>query len=323
MILTKTPFRIPLGGGSTDLPFYYQKYGGFIFGCAITLYFKVFLAASAIDDYIHFDYSSYEAVKSIKDLKHNIGREALKIAGVEKSVVITFQSDTPAGTGLGSSGSCAVGLLNALHAFKQESVSAEKLAQEAFQITQNLGWPDGVQDPYLAALGGLTVLEIAKTGKVNWHHLEVGKLTIDKFLRRTLLFYTGVKRDSIDILKEQSSKKVLEIKHRTKKIGRQILQSFLSDNLDDFGLLMDEHWRIKKEMSDKMSSNKFDEIYNLAKAAGALGGKLLGAGGGGYFLFYCPEKRIESVASILLKAGLRQVSFQIDYQGTRFINADF
>lgn len=323
MILTKTPFRLSLGGGSTDLPSYYTRYGGFIFGVAINLYFKIFMNKPVIDDKVHIRYSSYEAVESFEQLKHNILRETIRVTGIREGIDITFQSDTPSGTGLGSSGSCAVGLLNALHVFKKASVSQRRLAEEAFNITQNLGWPDGVQDPYLAALGGFTVLEINKNGKVNFYHPDIKKTTINKFLKQTLLFYTGVERDSIDLLKEQDKRKVLDIKHRTKDLGKKILDAFVSGRLDDFGLLMNEHWKIKKKMSSKMSSNQFDDIYNSAIKAGALGGKILGAGGGGYFLFYCPKYKIEDVKSTLVNRGLRQVIFDIDNQGTRFINIDF
>lgn len=320
MIITKTPFRLSLGGGSTDLPSYYEKYGGFIFGCAINMYFNIFLTTPVVDEKIRMRYSSYESVDSPEDLKHHIGREAFRLTNITQKTDITFQSDTPAGTGLGSSGSCAVGLLNALHVSKGELVSKEQLASEAFQVTKNLGWPDGPQDPYIAALGGFVVLDIYSDGIINWYRPSIKSETIRRFLQNTLLFYTGVKRPSVSILCEQNTVKALELKHQTKKIGKQILDSFVFGDLEKYGKLMHEHWLIKREMSEKMSSGELDGIYDAAINAGALGGKIIGAGGGGYFMFYCPDDKIKSVSSLLENFGLKKVFFDIDYYGTRFVN---
>ncbi|RJQ32474.1 galactokinase [Candidatus Parcubacteria bacterium] len=323
MIITKTPFRISLGGGGTDLPSYCRNFGGFIFGVAINLYFKVFVTKPVIDEDVHVRYSQYEAVAHHCDLKHNISRESLKMLGVSANIDITFQSDTPAGTGLGSSGSCAVGLLNALHCFKERPVSQEKLAQEAFKVTQNLGWPDGAQDPYLAALGGFVVLEIDKSNNVTFYHPEIAEETVKRFLNQTLLFYTGVRRNSADVLGQQDRKKAIEAKHITKEIGLDILKNFELGDLDRFGVNMRKHWALKKQMSSNISSDYFDSIYDLAIKNGAMGGKLIGAGGGGYFLFYCSGEKIGGVKKILSENGLRQVAFGIDYQGTRFLDVDF
>lgn len=323
MIITKTPFRLSLGGGSTDLPSYYEKYGGFIFGCAINMYFNVLLAHPVVDEKIRMRYSSYESVDSPENLKHHIGREAFRLTGIKRKTDITFQSDTPAGTGLGSSGSCAVGLLNALHVSKGEFVSKEQLASEAFLVTKKLDWPDGPQDPYIAALGGFVVLDICSDGIISWYRPLIKSETIGRFLKNTLLFYTGVKRSSASILKDQNGQQILELKHRIKIIGEQILISFVSDDLENFGKLMHEHWLVKKEMSGKMSSCEFDRIYNLTINAGALGGKIIGAGGGGYFMFYCPDDKIKSVNSLLENFGLKRVFFDIDYCGTRFVNFSF
>ncbi|MBI2454033.1 MAG: galactokinase [Parcubacteria group bacterium] len=320
MIITRTPFRIPLGGGSTDLPSYYEKFGGFIFGVAIKMYFDVFLKILRFDRKIHFQYSSYEAVDSIGDLKHNIGREALRLVNWPGGVDITFKADTPAGTGLGSSGSCAVGLLNALTTFQQNLCSPQELAEMAFQITQRLGWSDGKQDPYLAALGGFTILRIDNDGLVEVERPAIRLETAETFSRRCLLFYTGVCRDSNDVLKDQSKDKVFELKHKTRKIGELVLAAFERGDLDCFGELMDKHWRVKKEMSGLISNSMFDGVYELARANGASGGKLLGAGGGGYFLFYCPnDERRENVRVVLSDRGLVEVPLEIDRVGTRVL----
>jgi D-glycero-alpha-D-manno-heptose-7-phosphate kinase len=321
MFISRTPCRISLGGGSTDLPSYCREHGGFIFGCAINMYMDIFVRRPVIYDRIDVQYKDFESVDSVDEVKHPIAREALKMTGVDRCVSIYFKSDTPMGTGLGSSGSCAVGLLNILHNFKGASKTKAELAEEAFQLTQRLGLPDGRQDPYLAALGGFTVLELSVDGGVQWRHPNIHQETIDQFLRNSLFFYTGVCRDSVDVLRDQDHAKAIELKHRTKVIGRQILAAFENGNLDDFGRLMHEHWLLKREMSDKITSPEFDRIYHLAIANGALGGKLIGAGGGGYFLFYCPDQ--DAKARTL--AALRDFNFKfidigVDYQGTRALN---
>ncbi len=318
-VVTETPFRLPLGGGSTDLPSYYEKYGGFIFGVAIDFYIHVFLKRLRVDRRIQFHYTACETVDYLHEVHHGIGREALRIVGIDNSISVTFNADSPAGTGLGSSGSYAVGLLNGLYALKGETKDPRFLAEKAFEITTNLGWCDGKQDPYLAAYGGFTVLNIDCDGHVAVSKPDVSETTISRFLDQTLLFYTGVKRDgqSGDILKEQDEQRVLELKHGTKEIGLKVLSVFESGDLDEFGRLMDKHWSIKRQMSGKISSDKFDAIYEMAKNAGALGGKLVGAGGGGYFVFYCPTSLTKSRVSIALtEAGLQRADFSIDYKGS-------
>ena len=318
IIVSRTPFRIPLGGGSTDLPSYYSKYGGFIFGVAINAYFDVFLRKPITDDNIYFQYSEYESVDATKKLRHNIGREALNLAGVKNAVSVAFKADTPAGTGLGSSGSCAVGLLNALFYSKGVKKTKQELAEHAFQITQNLDWPDGKQDPYVTAVGDFTAFEISKDGAVSFLKPRIAKETKERFFENTLFFYTGVSRVSTPILAEQDKAKILELKHKTKEIGRKIYDCFQSGDLDTFGRLMDEHWENKKLMSGKMSTTRFDAMYTAAKNAGALGGKIMGAGGGGYFMVYCPtRKKKNAVQSAFQKFGVRQMHFAVDTEGTR------
>ncbi len=318
IIVSRTPFRVPLGGGSTDLPSYYSKYGGFIFGVAVNAYFDVFLRKPFTDDNIYFQYSQYESVDSPKKLMHNIGREALRTAGVRSAVSIAFKADTPAGTGLGSSGSCAVSLLNALFYSRGIKKTKQELAEHAFQITQNLEWPDGKQDPYVAALGGFTAFEIAKDGAVSFPNPKISKETKERFFENTLFFYTGVSRVSTPILAEQDKAKILELKHKTKEIGRKIYGCFQSGDLDTFGRLMDEHWENKKLMSGKMSTTRFDAMYAAAKNSGALGGKIMGAGGGGYFMLYCStRKKKNAVLRAFKKFGVREMHFAIDTKGAR------
>ncbi len=318
MLISRTPFRISLGGGSTDLPSYCRQYGGFIFGCAIDMYLDIFIRQPVIYDKIDLQYLKFESVDSIDELEHPIGREALKMTGIDSCISVYFKSDTPMGTGLGSSGSCAVGLLNALYTFKGIYKERAELAEGAFQITQNLNLPDGRQDPYLTALGGFVVLELGADDGVNWYRPDIKPKTINDFFGNSVLIYTGVRRESESILREQRETKALELKHRTKDIGREILKTFTSGNLDDFGPLMNEHWRIKKEMSGKISSSAFDEIYDVALHNGATGGKLIGAGGGGYFLFYCPGADSKNrLIRAIKNMNFKIINFGIDRQGTR------
>lgn len=318
MLISRTPFRISLGGGSTDLPSYCEQYGGFIFGVSIKMYMDIFVRTPIIYDKIDLQYLKFESVDFIDQLQHPIGKEALKIVGLNKAVSIYFKSDTPMGTGLGSSGACAVGLLNVLWRYKGIIKMQEVLAEEAFQITQRLGLPDGRQDPYLAALGDFTALELGADDSIAWYHPNISRETIQQFLDHSLFFYTGVRRDSVDVLRDQNHIRALELKHRTKEIGRQILIAFENGLLDDFGYLMNEHWQLKKEMSDKISSPEFDAIYAQALQSGALGGKLIGAGGGGYFFFYCRDKDSREQTSIAMqKAGFKEIPFDVDYAGTR------
>lgn len=306
------------------MPSYYTKYGGFIFSAAINMYMDVMLKATRSDDFIHVHYKSFESVPSVADVRHELAREALKITGHKKGIAVSFKADTPAGTGLGSSGACAVALLKGLSAYGGNEMSNEEAAEKSFEITQTLGLHDGKQDPYACALGGFVVLDINTDGKVNITRPDIKRETVDKFLNNTLLFYTGVSRDSDPILATQNKESVLELKHQTKKIGKEIYQSFLAGDLDRFGSLMNEHWHVKKTMSPQMTNKRFDDIYNTARSAGALGGKILGAGGGGYFLFYVPsEKYKKSVRDALLPYNLREMSFNIDNKGARVQTVDF
>lgn len=326
MIITRTPFRLPLGGGSTDLPAYYQKYGGFIFSVAINLYMHLGFNRPPIDDLIRLKYRESEEVWELKHLKHNLARAALERAGINKMVEIASMADIPDGTGLGSSASYLVGFLNALHTLKGENVSRQELAEEAFQIaTQDLGLPDGKQDFYLASFGNFCVLDIATDGTVTVSAADIKKETEEQFLKRALLFYTGLRRSSVDILKEQhvdiikNKINAIELKHETKRIGQEILSVFQKGDLDQFGRLLDQHWEIKRKVSEKMSNGVIDEMYQKVKSGGALGGKLIGAGGGGFFLVFCRDGQQPAVRNILKEYNYREVPFQVDTLGTQVL----
>lgn len=323
MILTRTPFRLPLGGGSTDLPAYYEKYGGFIFSVAINLYMYISLIRPPADELIRLKYRESEEVERLEDLKHRLAKAALKRTGIDKMIEISSLADVSDGTGMGSSGSYMVGLLNALHTLKRENMSRRHLAEEAFELaTQDVGLPDGKQDFYLASFGNFCVLDIAPSGAVTVSNANISRDTQKEFEARTLLFYTGVRRSSEDILKEQqvgireNKPDAIELKHQTKRIGQNIYNVFEAGRLDEFGDLLDEHWHLKKKMSAKMSNSVFDEIYEKAKQAGALGGKIMGAGGGGFFLVCCREGAQNAVRQVFAAAGMREVLFSVDSAGT-------
>lgn len=326
MIVARTPFRIPLGGGSTDLPSYYREHSGFIFAAAINLYIHIALSRPPIDDLIRFKYSESEEVASLDELRHNLGREALRACGVTGGIEIASMADAPYGTGLGSSGSYMVCLLHALHYTRGENPEKHKLAEEACHLTMNvLGLPDGKQDPYVTALGGFSVLEIDRAGIVHFRQANVSDKTKEEFENNSLLFYTGTRRESKDILAEQVQKTtegnqdIVRQKHMLKEIGRKVLAAFETENLPEFGRLMDYHWNVKKQMSSKMSNDRFDKLYALAKESGALGGKIMGAGGGGFFLFYAEGDHRAKVSHAMLKEGLREVGFKVDMEGTKII----
>ncbi|TSC57524.1 MAG: hypothetical protein Greene041679_311 [Parcubacteria group bacterium Greene0416_79] len=326
MILTRTPLRLPLGGGSTDLPAYYEKYGGFIFSVAVNLYMYIGVNRPPLDDLIRLKYRESEEVASLKEVRHDLARAALMRTGIDKMIEISSQADISDGTGMGSSAAYLVGLLNALHTMKGESLSRRHIAEEAYSIaTEDLKFPDGKQDFYLASFGNFCVLDIAQNGSVTVINANISKTVQDDFERRCLLFYTGIRRRSEEILRElqhnvrQNNENALNLKHETKRIGKTIFNAFEAGRLDDFGGLLDEHWHIKRKMSAKISSELFDTIYEKARSAGALGGKIVGAGGGGFFLIYCKEGTQESVRGLFAEQGMREVKFSVDFAGTQVL----
>jgi len=323
MIITRTPFRITLGGGGTDLPSYYEKYGGFIFSAGLDKYMFVDVNRPASDDLIRVKYSKSETVEGINELKHDIAKEVLRFTGIEKNIEISSIADIPAGTGLGSSSCYAVGLLHAAHTLKRDHVPLEKLAEEDFKIeAEILKRPIGKQDPYLAALGGLTVLEIGKDGAVKARAANVPMDVADELNRNLLIFFTGVTRSADEILKEQSvgakeeKKDVVDSMHFIKDLGYQILDVAEAGNIDDIGKKFHSHWEHKKKISTKMSNPDFDRMYAKALEHGALGGKISGAGGGGFFTFYVP-KNYQNFRKEMKALGLREMRYRFEFEGSK------
>lgn len=325
MIITRTPFRITLGGGGTDLPSYYLKYGGFIFSVGLNKYIFVSANRPATDDLIRLKYSKSETVEHLNELQHDIARETLRSTGIEKNIEISSVADIPSGTGLGSSSCYAVGLLHAIHALKREYVPLADLAEEDFKIeAEVLKRPIGKQDPYLAAFGGLTVLDIAKDGKVAVRKANVSLEVADELNRNLLVFFTGKTRSADDILTEQTKsvkedrKEVVDSMHYIKEIGYEILEAVEEGNVDEVGRKFHAHWQHKKKISTKMTNPEFDKIYDAALTNGALGGKISGAGGGGFFTFYVPgdQRRFRDA---MRGFGLREMRYRFDFEGTKVL----
>ena len=323
MLISSTPLRISLGGGGTDLPFYYQKYGGFILGTAIQKFIHI-TVSNHFEKIIKLNYSKTEICKSVNDVKHPIIRESLKLLKIKDHIEIGSIANLPAKSGLGSSGSFTVGLLNALHTFVGRNISRRRLAEEACHIEMDLlKEPVGKQDQYIAAFGGFSCISINRQGKVRVMPLKISNETVHDLEHNLSFFYTGVMRSASSVLKDQkkSSKKSgysYESLSKIKEIGYKIKKCLEKDDLDEFGRLMDEHWYEKKKTSNKISNALFDKYYELAKNNGALGGKIIGAGGGGFFMFYT-NNRTEKIKlrKEFRKKGLNEIRVPFEPEGTK------
>jgi D-glycero-alpha-D-manno-heptose-7-phosphate kinase len=325
MIITRSPLRISIGGGGTDLPSYYQKRGGFLVAMAINKHVYVSLQRT-FDSGILLKYSKSERVNSIHEIEHPIIRESLKVMEVEEpNLEITSVADVPAGTGLGSSGSFTTALLKALAIFDRRHIDPGDLAKLACMIEiERLGEPIGKQDQYIAAFGGITAFTFHPDNSVEVESLRISNETFDDIEENLLLFYTDRVRSASGILQEQKSKtadndaEIIANLDRVKELGRRSRQSFLSGRLSDWGEAMQEHWEVKKRRSADMSSPQIDEWYELAIKNGAVGGKLVGAGGGGFLLFYAHDPR--SLRRAMAHAGLRELRFHMGVEGTKVLN---
>lgn len=325
MIITRTPFRMTLGGGGTDLPSFYREHGGYILAVAIDKYMFLNVNTPIVDDKIRVRYNKSEMVDHVDDVQHTLAREALRHFGVTSGIEIVSIADIPSGTGLGSSSSYLVGLLNALHALLQDQATPQKLAEEACHIELDvLNKPIGKQDQYMAAFGGLTKLEIATDGRVRVTRLDLDMDLVESLEHNTLMFYTNEMRDATVILQKQDQatrtknrmvvKSLLEIKD----IGIEITDALCKGNLRRFGELLDAHWESKKRLADGVSNPQIDAWYELAKQNGAIGGKISGAGGGGFLMLYCEENKTR-LREVMRAAGLRDLKFRFDFEGSKVI----
>lgn len=327
MIITRTPFRITLGGGGTDLSSYYEKNGGFLVTSAIDKYMFVAVNVPFIDRLLRVKYSKSETVKSVSELEHELAREALKHFGITDCLEIISFADISAGTGMGSSSCYLVGLINALQIYLRRQMTVKEMAELACHIEIDLlHKPIGKQDAYIASYGGITVLEIAKDGTTTVKPANVKMSTVQDMEHNLLLYYSGVQRQAETVLADQheamlksdhvSHKQVSESLNYIKELGYKSLKALEEARLSDFGRLMDEHWQYKKKMSQKISNPLIDQAYEEAKKNGALGGKLLGAGGGG-FLFLYTEERHKDIDQAMQKFGMRRLDFRFDFEGSK------
>jgi len=325
MIITRSPLRISLGGGGTDLPSYYRDHGGFVISAAIDKYVFITLHETFEREFV-IKYSKTELVQSVEEIKHPIIREALKLIPVAAPhLEVVSMSDIPAGTGLGSSGSFTVSLLRALHTLNKEFVSRQVLAEQACHIEIDLlGEPIGKQDQYIASFGGITAFDFRQDGQVGVTPLQISSETLYNLEDNLLLFFTGFTRSASAILAEQDSRTksgdsgMIDHLHHIKQFGYDSKVALETGDLRRFAAIMHEHWILKKYRSKSMSNSRIDELYELGRSHGALGGKLIGAGGGGFLMLYTEDKT--RLRHVMREAGLREVRMHFDFEGAAVVN---
>ena len=320
MLITRTPLRISIGGGGTDLPSYYEQRGGFVISAAISKHMFIAINRTFTDDYL-LKYSQLERCATVDEIQHRIVRAVLTEHGVEPGVEIVSVADIPAATGLGSSGAFTVGLLRAVYALGREHVSPGALAQEAARIEiEVLGEPVGKQDQYIAAFGGLTCFELSPDGGVAVSPLAVSNQTLHTLEERLLLFFTGYSRSAGSILADQHERsqvgdaEMLDNLDRTKELGLEIKRVLEHGEPDAFGELMKEHWERKRRRSAGISNGDIDRWYEAGIANGAVGGKLVGAGMGGFLMFYAQDPA--ALREAMAREGLPETRFSFDFDGS-------
>jgi D-glycero-alpha-D-manno-heptose-7-phosphate kinase len=326
MIITRTPLRISIAGGGTDLPSYYRRFGGSLISAAITKYIYIGINQTFSRGY-QVKYSKFENVETIEEIQHPIVREAFRRHAVPPSIEIISLADIPAGTGLGSSGSFSVGLLRALHAAKRVHVTAEEVAREACHIEIDiLKHPIGKQDQYIASYGGITHFEFRADDSVKVSPLTISSQTLTDLEENLLLFFTGYSRAAADILIDQDKRTadgdaaMIENLHYVKELGTDIKRALERGDTHEFGRLMHQHWEMKRKRSSNMSNGDVNRWYQLGRDAGAVGGKMVGAGGGGFLLFYTTDRT--RLRAAMAKEGLMEVAFRFDHDGSTTIMRD-
>ncbi len=323
MIIIRSPLRISIGGGGTDIPSYYEKKGGFFISAAINKYVFVTIT-EPFEKGIYLKYSQIEKTKNVKNIKHKIIKEVLKNEIKKNKIEITTLTDIPAKTGLGSSGSFSTALIKAIYSFNGKMINKRDLAEKACDIEINkLKQPSGKQDQYISVYGGISEFKINKKGYVKVKNLDLSKKTLFDLENNLLLFFTGFSRNSSLILSEQNTKtlkqssEIISNLDYVKELGLEIKENLVKGNCEEFGKLMNEHWRNKLKRSKKMSNSTIDNIYNFALKNGALGGKLIGAGGGGFLLFYANNPN--RLRKAMKKKRIEEIRFQFDQEGVKQI----
>jgi D-glycero-alpha-D-manno-heptose-7-phosphate kinase len=324
VIIARSPLRITLGGGGTDLPSYYRNHGGFLIAAAVDKYVYV-TVMRPFSEGVYLKYSQLERAERVNDVKHPIIREALLMQNLNTpQVEITALADIPAGTGLGSSGSFTTALLKALYAHRRRVILPKELAELACHIEiDRLGEPVGKQDQYIAAYGGITCLTFHRDDGVSAEPLGLSMDSLFELEDNLLLFFTGFSRNAGGILKDQDVRSqqndagILNNLHYVKELGLRSRKALESGDLRQFGQLMHEHWEHKKKRSGSMSNSKIDEWYEIGRSNGAVGGKLVGAGGGGFLMFYAEDRT--RLRHAMARIGLEEVRFRFDFEGTKII----
>jgi D-glycero-alpha-D-manno-heptose-7-phosphate kinase len=324
MVITRSPLRISLGGGGTDLPSYYGRHGGFLIAAAIDKYVYV-TVMRPFSPGIYLKYSKLEHVNQVDEVQHPIIREAIRMLDFKTpQLEITTLADIPSGTGLGSSGSFTTALLRALYAHRRRLLHPDELAALACEIEiDRLGEPIGKQDQYIAAYGGVTCFNFNQDGSVEAVPLKISMETLFELEDNLLLFFTGYSRSASGILKDQhirtgqADQEMLNNLHYVKELGHRSRQALEAGQTAMLGELMHEHWQHKKRRSSGMSNPQIDEWYELGRKNGAVGGKLVGAGGGGFLLFYAEDHR--RLREAMVRAGLEEVRFRFDFDGTKVL----
>jgi D-glycero-alpha-D-manno-heptose-7-phosphate kinase len=324
VIITRSPLRVSLGGGGTDLPSYYREHSGFVIAAAIDKYVYITLHQTFAEGLI-IKYSKMERVQSVDEVQHPLIREALRLTAVQAPhLEITSMADMPAGTGLGSSGSFTTALLKALHTLKKNFVHPRELAEQACHIEIDiLKEPVGKQDQYIASFGGITCFSFLPNDQVEASPLKISPETLYNLEDNLLLFFTGYSRAASNILREQDDRstqadgEMIANLHFVKDLGRRSQEALGMGDLEQFGELMNVHWEHKKRRSSRMSNDQIDQWYALARDNGAVGGKVVGAGGGGFLMFYARDK--VRLRAAMRETGLQEVRFRFDFEGTKVV----
>lgn len=330
LVVSKTPLRLSLGGGGTDLPHFYQKHGSHVVTAAVQKYVYVF-AKRWFEDGIRVSYSKTELVSSIEEIEHPIVREVLRLLGPKKQIEIVSMADVPARSGMGSSASFTVGLLNAIHSVNRASLGPQSLAEMAFTIqTEILKEVGGKQDQYAAAFGGIMSLQIDRDGQVTARELSIRDDVTEELENNLVCFYTGIQRESSEIQKGvvesaatnsslESGSNIEEILLQTKSISLNVQKALEKGNLDEFGSLLHSHWLAKRSLTNSISNGIIDKLYERGLKAGATGGKVIGAGGGGFLIFYCENGRKNELRKEMMNAGLKEIKIRFDFQGSKIV----
>ncbi len=322
MIITRTPFRVSFAGGGSDLPSFYRKHPGCVVSVAIDRHMYVSVHRFFDGEQFHLKYSQVELANRVEEIRHPIVREAARMTGVHGGIELTSTADVPAGTGLGSSSSFSVGVLHSLYAYRGMFVSKERLAREACAIElEKLEEPIGKQDQYAAAFGGLNFLRFHPDEQVTVEPIVLDRATLQQLQRNLLMFYLGGVRSSSNILREQSGNMShpanFEMVVKMTELAERLRAELWERRCDDFGAILDEAWRLKRAVASGVSNERIDALYDRALKAGALGGKLLGAGGNGFMLLYCPVEKQGEVCRAL--SELKPFPFRFDMEGSRVI----